>query len=153
MLVLQKTLKPAKARPPQPIAEEAAARLSISVVFTSVEATLAALAEAGRLATSLRARITLLVPQVVPYVLPLESPPVLLEWNERRFEMIARQSPVETTVRIYLCRDRIETVRSALSSGSLVVVGCRKTWWPSSEKRLAYKLRRYGHEVILAKAE
>jgi len=47
-----------------------------------------------------RARITLLVPQIVPYPLPLTSPPILLDFNERRFRLIAEQAPVETTVRL-----------------------------------------------------
>ena len=55
-----------------------------------------------------------MVPQVVPYPLPLESPPVLIDWNERRFRVIADESPVETTVRIYLCRDRLETLTAVL---------------------------------------
>jgi len=63
--------------------------------------------------------------------------------------VIAGESPVETTVRLYLCRDSVETVKSALSPRSVVVVGGRKGWWRSTrEKRLARKLRRAGHEVI-----
>lgn len=77
-------------------------KLNIAVGFTSVEATLAALRRAGLLASSLGARITLHVPQLVPYPLPLERPPVLLDWNQRRFRVIAGASPVETVVRLYL---------------------------------------------------
>ncbi|MGH9592427.1 MAG: hypothetical protein ACRD5L_05005, partial [Bryobacteraceae bacterium] len=133
-LAIEKLLVPVTGRPAQPTAAEADAQLNISVVFTSVESTLAALREAGILAGSLGARITLLVPQVVPYPLPLESPPVLVEFNERRFHVMARECPVETTVRIYLCRNRFETITSALSPGSIVVLGGRKRWWPTQEK-------------------
>ena len=133
--------------------EEADQQLNIAVVFTSVESTLAALKEAGDLATSLGARITLLVPQVVPFPLPLESPPVLLDFNERRFRVIASQSPVETTVRIYLCRDGLETLTTVLSPGSIVVVGGKKRWWPTREKKLARQLRRAGHEVVFKETE
>src|ERR1700694_5145325 len=115
---------------------EADQKLNIAVVFTSVESTLAALKEAGSLASSLGARITLLVPQVVPFPLPLESPPVLLDFNERRFRVIASQSPVETTVRIYLCRDGLETLTRVLNPGSIVVIGGKKRWWPTREKKL-----------------
>ena len=79
--------------------------------------------------------------------------PVLLDFSERRFSVIADKSPVETTVRLYLCRDRLETLTKVLSPHSLVVLGGRKRWWPTSEKRLAGKLRRAGHEVILAETE
>jgi hypothetical protein len=130
------------------------ARLDISVVFTSVKSTLAALRRAATLANSLRGRITLLVPQVVPYPLPLESPPVLLDWNERRFRTIAAESPVETTVRIYLCRDPLDTLRSVLRSRSIVILGGRdRWWWHSAEGRLVRQLRKAGHEAILTGTE
>ena len=147
-LAIERILAPATGQPSRPPVEEANKRLNIEVVFTSVEATLAALTEAGTLAISLGARITLLVPQVVPYPLPLESPPVLIVFNERRFRLIASESPVETNVRIYLCRDPFETLASVLSPASLVVLGGQKRWWPTREKSLASKLRRAGHEVI-----
>jgi hypothetical protein len=106
------------------------------------------LKEAGALARSLGARITLLAPQVVPYPLTLESPQVLIDFNEKRFRVIANESPVETNVQIYLCREEFETLERALSPGSLVVLGGRKRWWSTREKTLATKLRRSGHEVV-----
>jgi hypothetical protein len=127
--------------------------LNIAVVFTTVEATLPALRKAGVLANSLGARVTLLVPQVVPYPLPLETPPVLVDFNERRFRLIACQSPVETKVRIFLCRDRLEILNSVLSPRSLVVVGGRRRWWPTAERWLARKLRTLGHEVVYTETE
>src|SRR5215470_13453064 len=105
LFAIEKVLVPAAVHPERPANTDVGQRLNIDVVFTSVEATLAALKEAGALAGSLGARITLVVPEVVPYPLPLESPPVLLAFNERRFREIAAQSPVETSVQIYLCRD------------------------------------------------
>jgi len=77
-LAIEKILKPAPGHPTQPTGVEADQQLNIAVVFTSVESTLAALKEAGNLANSLGARITLVVPQVVPFPLPLETPPVLV---------------------------------------------------------------------------
>ena len=80
-LAIEKVLVPATRHPIQSGAEEADRKLNISVVFTSIESTLAALKEAGTLAYSLGARITLLVPQVVPYPLALETPPVLIDFD------------------------------------------------------------------------
>ena len=147
-LAIEKILVPATGHLAPPRVEGADRGLNISVVFTSVESTLAALKEAGTLASSLGARITLLVPQVVPYPLPLETPPVLVEFNERRFRVIASQSPVETSVHIYLCRDKFQTLTSVLSPGSIVVLGGRKRWWPTRDEVLARELRRAGCEVI-----
>jgi hypothetical protein len=152
-LAIETLLLPAAGRPTEQTVERHDLSLNIAVVFTAVESTLAALREAGALAESLGAQITLLVPQVVPYPLPLESPPILVKFNEKRFHVIARQSPVKTKVCIYLCRDRLETINSVLRPSSIVVIGGRKRWWPTSEARLARKLRNAGHEVIFKETE
>ena len=149
----ERILVPAPGRPEQPSATEADPKLDIAVIFTSVEATLAALKEAGALARSLDARITLLVPRVVPYPLALETPPVSIEFNERRFRLIASQSRVETRVRIYLCRDGFEALANVLDPRSIVVIGGRKRWWPTRERKLARQLRRAGHEAVLKETE
>jgi len=148
-LAIEKLLAPRTGHPTRPVGEEADQKLNIAVVFTSVEPTLLALKEAGSLANSLSARITLMVPQVVPYPLPLETPPVLVEFNEHRFRVIASESLVETSVQIYLCRDRMEMLLGMLSPNSLVVIGGRKKWWPTTEKLMARRLRQAGHKVIL----
>jgi K+-transporting ATPase KdpF subunit len=133
-------------------AQETERGLDVSVVFTSVDSTLQALKEAGELANSLGARITLLVPQVVPYPLPLETPPVMLDFSERRFRVMASQSPVETRVHIYLCRDKLQLLTSVLRRGSIVVVGGRKrSWWPTRDQAFARRLSRAGFEVIFKK--
>ena len=147
-LAIEKVLRPATGHPEQPTSVEADQQLNIAVVFTSVESTLAALKEAGNLASSLSARINLVVPQVVPFPLPLETPPVLVEFNENRFRVMASESPVATSVHIYLCRDRFETLTSVLKPGSIVVVGGRKRWWPTKDETLARQLRRAGYEVL-----
>ena len=153
-LAIEKILVPATGHPTRPVKEEAHQKLNIAVVFTSVESTVAALKEAGNLANSLGARITLVVPQVVPYPLDLATPPVLVEFNENRFRVMASESPVETSVQIYLCRDRFETVAAVLQPGSIVALGGRKRrWWPTKEERLAQRLRRAGHEVLFKETE
>jgi hypothetical protein len=149
----EKSLSPAARRPQRTPDQTDAPQLQISVVFTSVAPTLRALQEAAALASRLAARITLIVPQVVPFPLPLESPPVLLDFNERRFFTIATASRIETTVRIYLCRDQWDLLAELLRPRSLIVVGGRKRWWPTTERRLVRRLRRMGHEVIAVETE
>jgi len=112
-------------------------------------ATIAALKMAGALASGLSAHITLVVAQAVPYPLPLEDPPVLLDFIRPRLGQIASDSPVETTIRHYLCRDRLVTLTAVLKRGSIVVIGGRKKWWPTREKILVSRLRRFGHDAIL----
>jgi hypothetical protein len=151
--ILSRLVTPSTVLPPPRIPDDSEPKLDIAVVFTSVAATLAALRAAGALASRLGARINLLVPQVVPYPLPLASPPVLIDWNERRFRVIAETSPVETRVQLYLCRDRLQALTQALRPRSLVLLAGAKHWWPTPEKSLARKLRRAGHEVIFTEME
>jgi hypothetical protein len=127
-------------------------RLDIVVMFTSIDATTAALKTAGNLAQDLNAQITLLVPLVVPYPLPLTRPPVRMDFQEKRFREIAKESPIEIRVQLYLCRDPLQTLKTALRPHSLIVVGGRKHWWPVRERALARKLRNSGHEVIFTEA-
>ena len=148
-LAFNRSLNP-EVRRPEHALEERESGLSVAVVFTSVDATVAALKRAGTLAESLGAHITLVVPQVVPYALPLTSPPVLLEFQEKRFREIAAESPVDITVRLYLCRDDMEVLKKVLRPHSLVVVGGKKRFWPTPAKRLARRLQKAGHEVIFA---
>src|SRR5215831_18456873 len=127
-LALEKFLHPSAQYPqaPSPAKPDAGSpysKLTISVVYTSVDSTLTALRAAGSLASRLNAEIALLVPQIVPHPLPLESPPVLIDWNERRLKVIAEQSSVDTKVCLYLCRDRLATLISVLKPHSIVVIG------------------------------
>jgi len=153
LLVFEKTLSSGIGEPKPSAGHVPGSRLQVIVVFTSVDATIAALRRAGSLAGSLTTSITLVVAQEVPYPLPLNSPPVLLEFNERRFRTIAGATPAETTVHLYLCRDRWEALKAALKVRSLIVVGGRRSWWPTEEKWLARKLRRAGHDVIFMEAD
>lgn len=152
-MAFEKRLVPETGPPVEPATESAEHPLEVTVVFTSDQGTAAALQSAGVLASKLRARITLVVPQIVPYPLPLESPPVLLDFSQRRFAQIASLSPVKTIVRLFLCRDCFETLQAILRPRSLVVIGGLKCWWPSREKRLARQLRRAGYEVVFSEME
>ena len=148
-LALERLFVPELRLPERPGVPDTDSGLEIAVVFTSIQATLGALKRAGLLAARLNAHINLVVPQIVPYPLPLASPPVPLDFNERRFRLIANESPVETRVRVYLCRDRDVALSTVLKPHSLIVIGGRRRWWLIPEQRLAGKLRRAGHEVIL----
>ena len=126
--------------------------LEVTVVFTKVPATLRALKMAAELAHNLNGRIRLLVPQVVPYPLPLERPTVSAEFSRRRLQTLASEGSIDTRVELWLCRDRYDALCRALEPDAIVVIGVRRSWWPAAEKALARKLRRKGHEVILVSA-
>ena len=128
-------------------------KFEINVIFTDPQGTLGALSAARTLAHQLQAHIKLLVPQVVPYGFPLASPPVSIQFTERRlldFEHRGVKDAMVISVQLYLCRDRRLCLLEALKPHSLVVVGGRTRWWPTKEKRLARMLQFSGHQVIFA---
>ena len=130
-------------------------RLEVVVIHTAIPATLQALKIAATLAQGLSAQIRLLVPQVVPYAVPLDSPPVPISFLERRFRVVAQKSATETSVEIILCRELLPALQALLRPRSLVVLGERSTrWWrlpwPGAERKLARRLRRLGHQVVFA---
>jgi hypothetical protein len=134
---------------PQPSGE--GPRLDLKVIFTDLRNTSAALQTARSMARGLGARITLMVARVVPYPLPLTEPDVPPEFTERMLESLAVE---DTTVEIYLCRDRNEAIRRALPPGSLVIVGARKKCWQPSwlfsrDRRLTRILREDGQRVLV----
>ena len=133
----------------------AGGQVEVVVVHTTIPTTLTALKTAATLAKGLSAQVRLLVPQVVPFALPLEHPPVPTSFTERRFRTVAEKAAVETTVEIVLCRDIAPALETLLRPRSLIVVGARNSrWWnrawPSFETRLARRLRKLGHQVVFA---
>lgn len=132
--------------PAQRFVKDTEFKFEIAVVLTSLDLTLAALKEASNLAGSLGGRITLIVPCGVPW----GSLHVLLELNEHQLEEVNR---LETSVSLCLCRYPRETLKSVLTPYSLLVVASRKRWWPTAETRLAGRMRRAGHQVVLTQSE
>ncbi len=125
-------------------------QLSITVVFTSIPATLATLKHARELAQDLSAQIRVLVPQAVPYALPLDRPPVDPAFRVRSFCAAAEKESVEMRIEVRLCRDPRIAVAEALPPQSLVLMGTRnRWWWPARKNSLARALRRAGHRVIV----
>jgi len=125
----------------------------VNVIFTDSESTLAALEMAGSLASNLGARINLVAAQVVPLVFPLTRPPVAVDYTEQRLLDLAyrgAQGPLETSVQLYLCRDKRQALLRALKPKSLVVIGGKARWWPTKESKLAGVLRSNGHQVVVA---
>jgi hypothetical protein len=127
-------------------------KIEVNVVFTTHEGTVMALRTAASLARDLDARIRFLVHQTVPFVLPLEAPPVYVSFIERRCRAMARgcAGASEVNIEVYLCRDRQRAVLQTLRPHALVVLGGKRSWWPSSEQKLARQLHLHGHHVIFA---
>ncbi len=130
------------------------ARPEVTVVLTSREHMTSALWTGTNLARRLGARIRIVVPEIVPFPAPLTDPPIVRQWNEDRLRRIAEESPVETSVHFYLCRDPDEILMRVLPEGAVVVLaGQRRRLWPTSEERLAGRLAAGGYEVVFAAQE
>ena len=122
--------------------------LEVVVLHTNTKTTLRNLRTAAELAAGLAAHIRLLVLEVVPYPLAVESPRVPLEFTQRRFRTVASDARVDTLVDIRLGRDRRKMLESALRPGSVVVLESG-AWW-SVGRRLAKRLEGLGHHVVFA---
>jgi len=125
-------------------------KLPVIVLFTDTSGTLAAIRTAGRLSQGLDARINLVALQVAPYALELTRPAIAVEWLEEQLRALASKAPMDAHVSVILCRDARWALRQVLTPHSLVVIGARRRWWRTTEQRLAERLRRDGHQVILA---
>jgi hypothetical protein len=123
--------------------------LRFYVVFTTPDWTRVALRAASGLARDLGARLSLLLPQIVPYPLPLECPPVQAEFTSQAVEDLIGDTEVETAVSVCLCRDRNEAVRAILPAASVVLMGVSRQLWRNRERSLARLLRADGHHTIL----
>jgi hypothetical protein len=127
--------------------------LSVFVVYTSFNWTLKALEKALEIARPLGANIVVVAAQVVPFPLPLDRPPVPMEFVIRCFEEKANELPDGTQISAYLCRNPMEALKRILSPHCPVVIGIKKRWWPTHDGRLARKLIRAGYNLTLVKAE
>ena len=126
------------------------AALRIYVLFTEMSETTAALRSAVTLSTNLPARIVLLVPLTVPHPLPLERPPVSLDFVCRRIRELVSTVNIQVDAFVYLSRDPHQAIFDMLRPASLIVIGSRRRWLFEKSRRIARKLRRRGHHVVLA---
>jgi len=128
-------------------------RLRIHVIFTNMPDTRAALFAAIDMAHEMESEIAVLVSQIVPFPLPIDNPPVPLDFASeqiRRLAELVQTNHASLQGFIYLCRNPLDTLLRELPARAIVVIGARARWPFSKSKRLARALRKNGHEVILA---
>lgn len=135
-----------------PESEEGSERLRINVLFTTPRETRVALKRAAELSTGLNAEILLIVPQILPFPLELDNPPVPLDFASHQLCSLMESIDLDLDGRIYLCRDRLQTFLHVLHLNSVTVLGMKARWFFSRSERLARALRRSGHQVIVAEA-
>jgi hypothetical protein len=121
------------------------AELDLVTPFTTPELTRAAIAVAERLGRDLRAAIRLVKLQVVPYA--VESSTVPLSFLKA--QMGAFRSTLPLHPHIIFTRDSEADLLRALHTDSIVILASKSRPWPTPIERMALKLRRAGHRVVL----
>jgi hypothetical protein len=132
------------------IREAAQASLTVTVLFTDVPHTLDALSHAAVLSGNLNAKLRILVPVIVPYPLDLEEAPIDQRHLERRLTTVANGVGIPTRLNVVHCRDREQAVEKCLEPHSIVVIGWRRRFLFDRTARLARRLRKLGHHVVIA---
>jgi hypothetical protein len=126
------------------------ARFEVGVLFSSTSETSRALKMAKSMAVELDARISLIYVQVVPYPLPLDRPPVDVEFLSQRLPSVADQARMTIEIQSFFGRDVLETLKEALGPETVLITGSECPGWLSSEQRMIKRLLKQGHSVILA---
>jgi hypothetical protein len=122
--------------------------LHVVIPYKTPQLTRVALKHAARFAQDLNARVRLIDVHVVPYGVPLDRPTVSPKHLTRRLRQLAQESSVPIFGEVVYARDWEQGLKRSLAPGSLVLMAIKRSWWPSSEKRLAARLRKLGHQVV-----
>jgi hypothetical protein len=124
------------------------AELLIVIPHRTPQLTKAALKYAASLATGLQVHLRLVDVHVVPWGVPLDAPTVDTKYLTRRIRSLAQESLLPISGEVVFARDWEQGLKRSLSPGSLVLMPIKRSWWRTSDKRLASRLRRIGHHVI-----
>jgi hypothetical protein len=122
--------------------------LAIVIPHRTPQLTKAALKYAEDFANDLNVRIRLIDVHVVPWGVPLDQPTVDPKYLARRIRGLAQESTLPVSAEVVYARDWEQGLRRSLGPGSLVVMAIQRSWWRTSDKRLAARLRKLGHQVI-----
>jgi len=122
--------------------------LEVVIPHRTPQLTRAALEYAASLANDLNVRLRLIDVHVVPWGVPLDEPTVNPKYLTRRIRSLAQESTLPVSAEVVYARDWEQGFRRALGPGSLVLMAIQRSWWRTSDKRLASRLRKLGHQVI-----
>ena len=126
--------------------------LNAYIIYNRHHATLRAVSWVSLLGSSLGVRPIVLMFHSLPVSLPLDWKHVPEGFLEERIRTLKAESPVDFSVRNYLCRSTQQTLRQILRPGSLVAVGGERCWWPTDEQRLVSRLRKDGCQAFLVES-
>jgi hypothetical protein len=122
--------------------------LRVVIPHKTPELTRAALKYAASFANDLNVQLRLVDVHVVPWGVPLDEPTVDPKYLTRRIRSLAQESILPVSAEVVYARDWEQGLRRSLGPGSLVLMAIKRSWWRTSEKRLAARLRKLGHQVV-----
>jgi hypothetical protein len=120
----------------------------VCVVFTTLDETLTAIPVADQLARALGVPLTVVHLRAVPYPLQVDQPAGHSPIETDVFAERLRADGIDARVCVFLCRNPLHTVATALRPRSLVVIGGRRSWWPTAGERWRRTLEAQGHFVL-----
>jgi hypothetical protein len=120
----------------------------IYVLFTSLEETLHAVRVAGRLASAIGSGVTVIDFRAIGFGAPLDHPAGLSPVETDAFRARLAEEDGDVRVRVCLCRDVRQAVRSVIDGRSLIVIGGRRHWWPTASTRWQRIVEKEGYVVV-----
>ena len=120
----------------------------VYVLFTSPEETLVAVRVAKRLASAVGGGVTVIHFRSIGFGAPLEHPAGLSPAETDAFRARLAAEDCDAGVRVWLCRDARQAIRSVIDERSLVVIGGRRRWWPTPSNRWRRMLEEDGYPVV-----
>ncbi len=136
------------------------ASLQLNVIFTGQSATRAALKKAADLTAGLDALIRIIVLKAVPFPLPLDTPPVAIQFDGERMQDFVRENCDDASVLMCYCRDEANGILQLLeadlhspgSNSIVLIAGKKRHWFPTKPQRIARRLEEAGHRVVFVEA-
>lgn len=125
--------------------------LDLVVPFTTPALTRAAIAAAERLSSGLSGHIRLLRIEVIPFPEDVRHPALRVDFVRKQLATFRSALPMRAEV--VLSREYDSQLENRLTPESVVVLASRFHYWPSRSWRLARRLRRAGHSVVLVRQE
>lgn len=128
----------------------------ITVIYTTAVATQTALRAANQFAKDLGLTLRLLAIHTVPFHLPLDQPPVSIDFLEQQqIELVMRAAvpPDSLKIKLVLCRDAREYLKEFVAPECLVVVGGRKRRWFNQARRFQQWLGERGYHSIFVSTD
>jgi hypothetical protein len=126
-----------------------AGELDVVVPYTEWSVTDALLKRAVALTAGLNAKLTLVAVHTVPYAAPYGCPSAVHAHLVEQLVDLASRCPLPVNPQVVLARGRAEGFAYVLKPESIVLLGARKHWWRTREEKLARRLARDGHKVVL----